>query len=222
MIKIIIFDFDGTIGNTQQLIVKTLHDTIDKLNLTFRSDAECISTIGLPLEKAFMSLYSDEGKGDDVMFGKECAGTYRKLFEKNNIKGAVSMFPNVKETMERLYSMGIVMTIATSRGRESLQNFLEEMDIMRYISYTVCNGDVENAKPAPDMVVKTLEQLHFKAHEAMVVGDTSFDIIMGKKGGCITCGVTYGNGGQQELLDAGANHIINNFSDILKILRLEG
>ena len=131
MIKIIIFDFDGTIGNTQQLIVKTLHDTIDKLNLTFRSDAECISTIGLPLEKAFMSLYSDEGKGDDVMFGKECAGTYRKLFEKNNIKGAVSMFPNVKETMERLYSMGIVMTIATSRGRESLLNFLEEMDIMR-------------------------------------------------------------------------------------------
>ena len=132
------------------------------------------------------------------------------------------MFPNVKETMERLYSMGIVMTIATSRGRESLLNFLEEMDIMRYISYTVCNGEVENAKPAPDMVVKTLEQLHFKAHEAMVVGDTSFDIIMGKKGGCITCGVTYGNGGQQELLDAGANHIINNFSDILKILRLEG
>ena len=78
------------------------------------------------------------------------------------------------------------------------------------------------ARWAPDMVVKILEQLHFKAHEAMVVGDTSFDIIMGKKGGCITCGVTYGNGGQQELLDAGANHIINNFSDILKILRLEG
>ena len=211
--KCLILDFDGTLGDTKALIVKTMQQTINELSLPSRTDAECAAMIGLPLKQTFTDMIpmSDE-------MGDKCAEVYRRLFDINNVKGIVSMFPHVAETISAVHDKGVTVTIASSRLIDSLKVFLEDMNLKKYISYVVSAGDVENAKPAPDMVLKTLKALGYNNDEAIVVGDTRFDILMARKAGVKSIGVTYGNGKPSELRDAGADYIIDDFSDVLNIL----
>ena len=76
--KYIIFDFDGTIGDSQSLIVKTLQDTMRARKLEVKSDEACAKTIGLRLDEAFVSLF-----GMSAEAGLECAATYREIFLDN-------------------------------------------------------------------------------------------------------------------------------------------
>ena len=211
--KCLILDFDGTLGDTKALIVKTMQQTINELCLPSRTDAECAAMIGLPLKQTFTGMIpmSDE-------MGDKCAEVYRRLFDINNVKGIVSMFPHVAETISAVHDKGVTVTIASSRLIDSLKVFLEDMNLKKYISYVVSAGDVENAKPAPDMVLKTLKALGYNNDEAIVVGDTRFDILMARNAGVKSIGVTYGNGKPSELRDAGADYIIDDFSDVLNIL----
>lgn len=89
-LKAVILDFDGTIGDTRGLIVRTMQQTIAELGLPARTDDECASMIGLPLKQTFTDLIPmDDATGD------LCAETYRRIFMVNNKPGAVPMFPHV-------------------------------------------------------------------------------------------------------------------------------
>lgn len=213
MIKTIILDFDGTIADTQRLILRSYQGTIRELGLPTRTDAECAATIGLPLKDAFMSIFDIS---DDM--GNQCAATYRCLFDEYNDERAVSPFPHVIDTLKTLYHQGYQLTIATSRGRDSLMVFLDRFQLTPYISYIVTAEDTEKHKPHPEPVLKTLQHLQQLPHEALVVGDTNYDIGMGRNAGCLTCGVTYGNQTRQQLEDAYADYIIDDFSTLTSIL----
>lgn len=211
MTQTIILDFDGTIGDTRQLIVGTMQQTIAKLGLPARSDAQCAAMIGLPLRQTFTDLIpmSEE-------MGEECDRTYTELFHQNNKAGAVPLFPHVKETIRELYAMGLTLTIASSRRRDTLLSFLKEMGLRQYISYIVSATDVSNAKPAPDMVEMIMSHTDAAPSDILVVGDTKYDIMMGKAANTATCGVTYGNGSVEELQDA--DYIIDDFGKLLDIV----
>lgn len=213
MIKIVLLDFDGTIANTAPLIIKTMRETLHVLGLESRTPEQCSSMIGLPLKETFTKLIpmSDE-------MGDRCAETYRRLFDKNNTPDATVLFPGVKETLQQLHKQGMMLTIATSRGSDTLITFLNDFGLRPYISLIMSADTVTHAKPHPEPVLTTLRQTGFKKDEALVVGDTSFDILMGKRAGIHTCGVTYGNGTKKQLIDSGAEHIINRFSSLLTII----
>ena len=207
----IIIDFDGTIADTKHLIVSTMQQTMSILGLPVKSEKECSSVIGLPLRQSFTTLIPmDEQKAN------ACDNTYRQLFIENNKPGVVKLFPQVKETLEELYAMGIVIAVASSRGSDTLYAFLEEMNILRYISYVVTSQDVANAKPAPDMVYNILKRVDDDKSDVLVVGDTIFDIDMVKNAGVKTCGVTYGNGNIEEL--SKADYVISDFHSLLDIV----
>ena len=87
---------------------------------------------------------------------------------------------------------------------------------MMYISKVVSSQDVEQAKPAPDMVYVIMEHSEAEKEDVLMVGDTVFDIDMGKNAGVKTCGVTYGNGKIDEL--SHADYIINDFAQLLDIV----
>lgn len=207
-----ILDFDGTIGDTQSLIVRTMRQTIAELGLPERTDEECAAMIGLPLKQTFTDLIPMS----DAM-GDKCTEVYRRLFDVNNKPGAVPMFPHVADTIKALYDRGVLITIASSRLSDSLEAFIDDMGLRQYIPYVVSVGDVEHAKPAPDMVIKTLTENHLRPEEAVVVGDTVFDIRMAHAAGVKAVGVTYGNGKRAELEAEHAEWIIDDFSEILGI-----
>lgn len=212
--KLIIFDFDGTIADTRSTIVRTFRMTMEKLRLPLASEEACAATIGLPLEKGFATLLPDLPE-ERV---RECAATYRALFEENKSELLPQMFPGVGVTLRSLASEGRALTIASSRHRASIEEFLRNFGVRDFFPYILGAGDVSKAKPDPEPVLRTLADLKFRAEDAMVVGDMPFDILMGKRAGAAACGVTYGNSTRSDLLDAGADFVIDSFPALLGIV----
>lgn len=207
----VILDFDGTMGDSQHLIVTTLQTTIGECRLPSRTDAQCAATIGLPLWKAFVVLF-----GMSDADGQRCADVYRRIFMENKKNMAVKPFPHVIETIRRLHGLGVTVAIASSRSRQSLVEYVEQYGIVDCIACIVASDDVEKAKPAPDMVLKVLADTGGKPESALTVGDMTYDIDMGKAAGTKTCGVTYGNGTLLEL--SSADFLIDDFSELLNVI----
>ena len=224
--KYIIFDFDGTIGDSQSLIVKTLQDTMRARKLEVKSEEACAKTIGLRLDEAFVSLF-----GMSVEEGMECAATYREIFLDNKKTMIVQPFPHVIDTLRELHRRGYILGVASSRNHCSLDGYVKQMQLEDIFSSIVAGDDVEHTKPAPDMVFKALgEMLGMKnpgasaeaedikdvLAETLVVGDMNFDVDMAHHAGCKACAVTYGNGTREQL--ASAEFIIDDFAELLELV----
>lgn len=205
---LIIFDFDGTLGDTRRNIVTTMQMTIAELGLPSRSDAACASTIGLPLYGCFEALFPDTNK-ETI---QQCTDTYRRIFQENLQTIKPQTFPKVVETLSALKERGLTLAIASSRSHASLVELTHDLGISDVISYLIGADDVKEAKPNPEPVLKVLEALGYEAHQTLVVGDMNVDILMGVHAGAKTCGVTYGNGTKKELEEAGADDVILSIS----------
>ena len=144
------------------------------------------------------------------------AATYRRLFNEFNTDGAVQLYPNVIETLKKLDDQGVILTIASSRSRHTLIKYIEDLGLSEIIRYVLGANDVTEGKPHPEAVFKTLEKFNIPAEEAVMVGDTIFDIDMGINAGIKTCGVTYGNGSRESL--AKADWLIDDFGGLLEIV----
>ena len=224
--KYIIFDFDGTIGDSQSLIVKTLQDTMRARKLEVKSDEACAKTIGLRLDEAFISLF-----GMSAEEGMECAATYREIFLDNKKTMIVQPFPHVIETLRELHRQGFILGMASSRNHCSLDGYVKQMQLENIFSSIVAGDDVEHVKPAPDMVFMALGEMKGMKNpvtsaesgdvedmldEVLVVGDMTFDVDMAHNAGCKACAVTYGNGTREQL--ASAEFIIDDFAELLGLV----
>ncbi len=212
MTDLYIFDFDGTIGDSRGLIVKTMLDTFDRMGIDKPSKEACIKTIGLPLADCFaVSACLDE------KLSKECASVYREIFHKNNKKGAVKPFEGVIDTLNRLHDEGKAMAVASSRQHESLDILVEDFGIADLFDIIVGADDVTKAKPNAEPVNLILSKLGFKPKQTLVVGDAPVDVLMGRNAGAKTCAVTYGNGGIDELKASKPDYLIDKFTKVLEI-----
>ena len=211
--KLIILDFDGTLADTRGLIVKTMQQTLDVLGLEPRTDEQCAAMIGLPLKQAFTDLLPMKDE-----MGEQCVETYRRIFNENNALYVIPTFPNVLETLHHFHEKGYTLTIASSRSNRSLMEFVNDMHLNDVIPYVLGAEDVVRAKPHPDPVLQTLDTFGCKAEDALVVGDTWYDIEMGRRAGVRTCGVTYGNGSREELMRAGADFLVDDFRELMEII----
>ena len=224
--KYIIFDFDGTIGDSQSLIVKTLQDTMRARKLEVKSDEACAKTIGLRLDEAFVSLF-----GMSAEEGLKCAATYREIFLDNKKAMIVQPFPHVIETLRELHRQGFILGMASSRNHCSLDGYVKQMQLENIFSSIVAGDDVEHVKPAPDMVFMALGEMKGMKNpvtsaesgdvedmldEVLVVGDMTFDVDMAHNAGCKACAVTYGNGTREQL--ASAEFIIDDFAELLGLV----
>lgn len=210
-IKIIIFDFDGTLADTRQAIVKTQQQTMHELHLPVPTEQESMATIGLTLKNCFLALCPTL-TSEQV---DECATTYQRLFSKNKQLYPPVLFPHVRETLKELKQRGMTLTIASSRTSASLHELTQELGITDYISYIVGGDDVQKPKPNAEPVLMTLHALGFQPSEALVVGDMPVDIQMGRSAGARTCAVTYGNATLQQLEDAKADSIIDDIQKLI-------
>ena len=213
MIKLIILDFDGTLGDTRGNIILTMTQTLAQLGYPAQDEETMAATIGVPLEKGFEQMFPGISP-DEVAL---CAKTYRDIFQKNRKLMVPNLFPHVKETLAALKEAGFLLTIASSRSYGSLKEFLSEMGIEPYVSYVLGANSVTHAKPHPEPVLKTMADLGFAPDETLVVGDMPVDIQMGAAAGARTCGVTYGNASREDLAAAGADRIIDDFSQMLTL-----
>ena len=217
MIKLVILDFDGTLADTRELIVRTNQKVQSMMGYPIKDEATIVSTIGLTLRDGILAMYP-QLSSDEV---DEWMKTHREVLETLKTQYVPTLFPHVKESLEALTKAGFVCTVASSRGRASLEDFLRGMGIGQYFSYVLGAEDVSKGKPDPEAVIKTLRDLSCDPSEAIVVGDMPVDVQMGLGAGAWTCGVTYGNSSREALLKAGAHHAIDDFGQLITLPQLE-
>lgn len=213
-IKLVIFDFDGTLADTRRTIVTTMQMTLSELHLPERSEEVCAATIGLPLQACFKQLLPE----DSSEVHSQCADTYRRLFNENVETIRPVAFPQVVDTLRELKKRDLMLTIASSRSHASLVELTNNLGIADCFSYLLGADDVTCAKPEPEPVLKTLEVLNCSATDTLVVGDMPVDIQMGVRAGARTCGVTWGNALAEQLKEAGAHHVIEQMADLLALV----
>lgn len=209
MIRNIFFDFDGTLADTTEGIVQCTLVTLQKLGLPASSPERIRSVIGLPLTGCF-----ERGTDTPPERIAEACATYRKLFNEIAIP-CTTLYPGTKETLAELQARGFTLALCTSRSNNSLNALLQVLGIRTHFSAIVTNEDVSHPKPAPDIALLALERLGAQPDETLVVGDTVFDLQMGRAARCRTCGVTWGNQDRAQLQTAGPDLIIDNFGELL-------
>lgn len=209
--KLVIFDFDGTLADTESVIIKTMQATIKELALPARTDEQCASMIGLRMVEILPELFPECEIEFDLY-----AQTYKKCFDMINAAEPVQLYPNVLETLQELKSRGIVLTVASSRSNPSLNDYIRNLNLTDLISLVLSANDVNEGKPNPEAINRTLSEFGFNCDEAIMVGDTMFDIRMGVNAGCRTCGVTYGVGSPESLSEA--TWLIDDFKKLLTLV----
>lgn len=124
-IKLIIFDFDGTIADTRKPIVFAKQETMRVMGLDVADEETCASTIGLSSKKGFKKLYPE--LSEHML--DTCVTTYCKIFDEKTKAVPPIVFPGMIETLDALKHKGITKSIATSRNNTSLYEFLTQMGI---------------------------------------------------------------------------------------------
>ena len=213
--KLIIFDFDGTLGDTRQNIIITMQRTMQMVGLPVKSDEECASTIGLTLENSFKTMYPDVGAD----MAERCVDAYREIFMESVEELTPELFPGVSDTLAKLDAMGIKMSVASSRQSQSLLLFLENMGVLKYFPYVLGSDNVTKHKPDPEPVLKTLRELNYDPKDVIVVGDMPVDVAMAHGADVRAIAVTFGNATREELIEAKADYIIDDFTKILDIIQ---
>ena len=207
----IIFDFDGTLADTQRGIIATAQEVLRRMGREPADERALAATIGLPLKENFT-----RGAGLSEADATQAVDIYREIFQTFAIP-AITLFPGVEEVLATLSARGVPMAVASSRGQFSLEGLMHHLGLDRYIPLSFVFG-VETAarpKPAPDILYVILGKLGAKPEETLVVGDTTFDIEMGRAAGCYTCAVSYGNQSAGQLASASPNYLLDDLRKLL-------
>lgn len=208
-----VWDFDGTIADTREVILNSFGDVFSERGLGTLDPAAARATIGVPLVDAFARLL---GTRDPVLLG-ELVGEYRRFFAARVAEEAV-VFPGVAELIEASVAAGVTAAIATSRGRASLTDMLDRFGIGEVFTHVFAAEDVHHPKPHPEMVQR-IQQLAGVAPDAsVVIGDTWFDIEMGNRAGARTVAVTWGNEPAESLRDAHPDHVVDTVAALERLV----
>ena len=210
MIRYILFD-------TSEGIVRCTQATLREMGIAASTPARIRPTIGLPLGQCF-----ELGTDTPPERIEEACLTYRRLFNEIAIP-CTTLYDGVAETLATLHEAGYRLAVCTSRSQASLEELLRVHGLGSFFSAYTSNDDVLHGgarpKPTPDLATLLLTRLGARAEESLVVGDTVFDLEMGRRAGCRTCGVTYGNQDRTQLLAAAPDALIDRFPDLPGILK---
>ena len=211
--KVIMLDFDGTIART---IPAILHASRKMLNMHgYEVDPVQVErNFGLALPEAFRCFANNPNIDDATM--EQMIVEFNTIY-KNECEPLIELFDGVAETLDTLHKAGVILLIASNNIRNVLNRLTARLNIDKYFDGIVCADDVVNAKPAPDIALLALERYGAKGSEALVVGDSTFDMDMGRGADCDLCGVSFGSHTPEMLREKGARYVIDHFSELRKI-----
>lgn len=183
--KLVIFDWDGTLCDSTAKIARCVQAAADSIGLPVLDDTTVKGIIGLGLFEACQTLYPDI-EADDV---DRLAQAYRHHFMQDDEQPA--LYDGALEFMETLRSLSVPMAIATGKSRSGLDRVLGDMALGHWFAFTRC-ADETASKPNPLMLTELLTLAGCDARQAVMIGDTEFDLAMAAAIEMPRLAVTYG------------------------------
>lgn len=166
MYKLIIFDIDGTLLDTESAVLKGLQKCLKEHHNIEVNLEDLEFAIGMPGDEVF----SNFGISDNRF-------SYSKWVKYiDDYKDEIKLFDEIENTLEYLRKNNVILAIATSKTRFEYDTTVKHFNINHYFDYVVCIDEVEHPKPNADPLLKILQQSKVSVEEALFVGDTYFDI----------------------------------------------
>lgn len=208
--SLIIFDWDGTLMDSVSSITRALQFAAEKMALPVLNEEAYRHIIGLSLESGIYSLYPQLNAKTLAEYIGHYRGEYLRLEEKYS-----APFPGVIDGLNSLRAQGISMAVATGKGRAGLDRLMADD---QYGCYFDANRSAEEtrSKPDPLMLEQLLDELDVPVGEALMVGDTGFDLQMAENIGMDRVAVTYGAHPKEKLLSYEPVFVAGSFDDLIE------
>lgn len=186
---LIVFDVDGTLIDSQAQILASMEAAFAAFGRPMPDRATALSVVGLSLPLALGALCPDVTPAE----AEAMADAYRARFQHMRREGQVAspLFPGTRAMLDRLSAEGAILGVATGKSRRGLDHLLAMHGLAEYFATTQVADD-HPSKPHPSMLIAALEATGATPDGAVMVGDTEFDIEMGRAAGLRTVGVTWG------------------------------
>lgn len=208
-IDTLLFDLDGTLVDSNELILETLRKTILRFfPETPLSRAKLLEMMGPPLSETFGNLTSDpEMIRKMILF-------YRKTYTETEFE-FISLYPSVRETLRSFRERGFHTALVTTKFRESAMPSVIHYGLEDSLDLIVSLDDVKKPKPDPEPLTLAMKKLG--SRQAVMVGDTPSDILAGKNAGILTCGVGWSLKAE-EIRRLKPDFWIEDFSDLVPMI----
>jgi phosphoglycolate phosphatase len=210
--RLILFDFDGTLVDSQRAILAAMAQAFAAHDLPAPAPAAVRRIVGLKLELAVARLLPDPA--DDEL-AHRVADSYRKVYFtlRQRPDFEEPLFPGVHEGLQHLNTPQVCLGIATGKSRRGLLACLDRHGIRAHFA-TLQTAEDGPSKPHPEIVHLAMAEVGVGPAETVLIGDTTYDMEMAGKAGVAAIGVAWGYHGAMELRASGAERIVERFADL--------
>lgn len=211
-IRFVVFDVDGTLIDSQYLIIRAMQEACKKLGLVCPTERErLLSGVGLPLKQALQCILPDL---DDAMLDKLTEAYRAAHFELGQSHEDLEpLFPGIMDMLDKLQGDGYTLGIFTSKMARGLERMMVRNDMRGYFK-SVKTPDLGPGKPDPFLLNQAMQELEFQPQETIFIGDSTYDMIAGRAAGTHCLGIAWGYHTVPQLVDAGAHKIAERVDEI--------
>lgn len=209
-IKAVLFDIDGTLVDSNDLHVLAWQEAFARIGAVF--DRQVVhDQIGKGADMLVPALLPDLDQSAQERLGEAHGSIFKERY-----LAQVKPFARAHELLAHARARGQKVVLASSASQSELSHYLELLDARELVDATTCSDDVQHTKPAPDIFATALAKLQgIGASEAMVVGDTPYDIEAAAKSGIAAVGLRSGKFPDSALQQAGAVAIYDDAATLL-------
>lgn len=211
--KLVIFDVDGTLVDSQAHIVASMVAAFDEVKQPVPSRDTLLSIVGLSLPIAMRELAPDVSDQQLSLM----VDAYKEAFQEHRLKqgaAASPLYPGARDAIAALAARDdVLMSIATGKSRRGLDALMEAWEFSGVFVSAECADD-HPSKPHPSMVFQCLVDADVAAQDAVVIGDTSYDMEMARAARAKSIGVNWGYHSPDVLFASGATVVLEKFAEL--------
>ena len=205
----VVFDWDGTLMDSIQKIVECLQAAAQDVDLPVPTRNVARNVIGLGLNESMLTVFGEISETKVL----ELVERYKFHFVEKN-RTSQRFYSSVKFGLNTLDQTGVGLCVATGKARRGLDRILKQEQLESFFLYTRC-ADESRSKPHPQMLLDVLAYTALNPEQVLMVGDTSYDMEMAVAAKIDAVGITYGAHSSEQLLSSGANHLVDDFQELL-------
>lgn len=211
--KAIIFDFDGTLADSSECGVLATQQAFKECKLPVPTKKEIDYYMGIPIEQSFQKM-SNHTLNDEQF--KKLLKLFRQAY-KTFEEQTITAFPQIKEVVSMLHKKGFLLFVVSSKKTDVLHRNLQKLELDYYFTDWIGSDQVEHYKPHPEGILILLDRYSLKPEEAIMVGDTIFDLQMAKAAGVHSCGVTWGSHPKEKLQEKKPTFLFDEVQQLAKL-----
>ncbi|AZR72717.1 hypothetical protein BBF96_04515 [Anoxybacter fermentans] len=212
MFRYLLFDLDGTILDTNEIIFRSFEYTL-KVHLDYDIQRqEILKIFGEPLFKQ-MTYFNPK-------LAKAMCQTYREYYAKHS-KELTRVFPGVKKVLAHLKLHNIPMGIVTNKSRKFAEMALHDFQLHPFFDFLIGGDEVKNAKPDPEAIIKGMKLLKANPKETLMIGDSPLDLDAAKRAGIKSALVGWNIFPKERFIGNPPDFYLVQMTDLLQILNLD-